>query len=51
MDAVNPKYILASLLIQQAPEKALKSFDFSEIKRLRVLMGNPFKDRPDVFKI
>ena len=51
MDAVNPKYILRSHLIQHALEKALKDFDFSEIKRLRVLMENPFEDRPDVFKI
>ncbi|MZH05119.1 MAG: YdiU family protein [Nitrospinae bacterium] len=50
MDEVNPKYILRSHLIQHALDRAIKDFDFSEITRLRVLMENPFEDRPDVFK-
>ena len=37
-------------MIHHALKKALKDFDFSEITRLRVLMENPFEDRPDVFK-
>jgi serine/tyrosine/threonine adenylyltransferase len=50
MDAVNPKYILRNHLVQQALEKALKEADFSEVTRLRVLLENPFEDRPVLFK-
>jgi len=49
MDAVNPKFILRTHLVQRALDKALKESDFSEIKRLRVLMENPFEDRPEIF--
>jgi len=49
MDAVNPKFILRTHLIQRALDKALKESDFSEIRRLRVLLENPFKDRPEIF--
>ena len=50
MDAVNPKFILRTHLVQHALEKALKDSDFSEVKRLRVLMENPFDDRPELFQ-
>jgi len=50
MDAVNPKFILRTHLVQHALEKALKDSDFSEVKRLRVLMENPFEDRPELFQ-
>jgi serine/tyrosine/threonine adenylyltransferase len=50
MDAVNPKYILRNHLLQRALEMALKESDFSEVIRLRILLENPFKDRPEIFK-
>ncbi len=50
MDAVNPKYILRNHLVQRALEKALKEADFSEVTRLRVLLENPFEDRPELFE-
>ena len=50
MDAVNPKYILRNHLVQRALEMALKESDFSEVTRLRILLENPFKDRPEIFK-
>jgi serine/tyrosine/threonine adenylyltransferase len=50
MDAVNPKYILRNHLVQRALERALKEADFSEVTRLRILLENPFKDRPELFK-
>ncbi len=50
MDACNPKFILRAHLLQTALDKALKESNFSEITRLRVLMENPFKDRPEVFE-
>ena len=49
MDAVNPKFILRTHLVQRALDKALKESDFSEIRRLRVLLENPFEDRPEIF--
>ncbi len=50
MDAVNPKYILRNHLVQRALERALKEADFSEVTRLRILLENPFEDRPELFK-
>jgi serine/tyrosine/threonine adenylyltransferase len=50
MDAVNPKFILRNHLVQRALEKALKEADFSEVTRLRILLENPFEDRPELFK-
>ena len=50
MNAVNPKYILRNHLVQRALEMALKESDFSELTRLRILLENPFKDRPEIFK-
>ncbi len=49
MDAVNPKYILRNHLVQRALERALKESDFSEVTRLRLLLGNPFEDQPELF--
>ncbi|MBT6346092.1 MAG: YdiU family protein [Nitrospina sp.] len=50
MDAINPKYILRSHLVQNALDKALKESDFSEIERLRILLENPFQDQPEIFE-
>ncbi|GJL79743.1 MAG: UPF0061 protein [Nitrospinaceae bacterium] len=50
MDAVNPKFLLRQYLLQRAIDKALKESDFSEIQRLRVLLEDPFNDRPEIFK-
>lgn len=50
MDATNPKFILRTHLLQTALDKALKESDFSEIKRLRILLENPFQDQPEVFE-
>jgi len=50
MDQVNPRFILRNYLLQRAVEKALKESDFTEIERLRVLLVNPFKDRPEIFE-
>jgi serine/tyrosine/threonine adenylyltransferase len=50
MDSTNPKFILRNHLIQFALDKALKESDFSEIKRLRLIMENPFKDQPEIFE-
>ena len=50
MDAVNPKYILRNHLVQRALQMVLKESDFSEVTRLRILLENPFKDRPEIFK-
>ncbi len=49
MDAVNPKYILRNYLAQRAIEKALSEADFSEIEKLRILLEDPFSDRPELF--
>ena len=50
MDAINPKYILRTHLVQTALDKALKESDFSEISRLRILLENPFQDQPEIFE-
>ena len=50
MDATNPKFILRTHLLKTALDKALKESDFSEITRLRVLLENPFQDKPDFFE-
>ena len=50
MDRVNPKFILRQYLLQRAIDKAVKEADFSEIERLRVLLEDPFRDRPEIFK-
>ncbi len=50
MNRANPKFILRNYLLQRAIDKAVKEADFSEIERLRVLLADPFQDRPEVFK-
>ena len=50
MDAINPKYILRTHLVQTALDKALMESDFSEISRLRILLENPFQDQPEIFE-
>ncbi|MBT3921958.1 MAG: YdiU family protein [Nitrospina sp.] len=50
MDSVNPKFILRNHLIQSALDKALKESDFSEIKRLRIILENPYQTQPEIFE-
>ena len=50
MDCANPKYILRTHLIQSALDKALKESDFYEIKRLRIILENPFEEQPEFFE-
>lgn len=50
MDQVNPRFILRNYLLQRAVDKALKESDFSEVERLRVLLLDPFTDRPEIFE-
>ena len=50
MDATNPKFILRTHLLQTALDKALRESDFSEIRRLRILLENPFQDQPEIFE-
>ena len=50
MDSANPKYILRTHLLQSALDKALKESDFSEIKRLRIILENPFEEQPEIFE-
>lgn len=49
MNRANPKYILRNYLLQGAIDKALKESDFSEIERLRILLADPYTDRPELF--
>jgi serine/tyrosine/threonine adenylyltransferase len=49
MNSINPKFILRNYLLQTATDKALKESDFSEVKRLRILLEDPYKDRPELF--
>lgn len=49
MDQANPKYILRNYLLERAIEKVLKESDYSEVERLRVLLSDPYKDRPEIF--
>ena len=49
MNQVNPKFILRNYLLQGAIDKALKESDFSEVERLRILLANPYTDRPEQF--
>ncbi|MBT5551727.1 MAG: YdiU family protein [Nitrospina sp.] len=50
MNSVNPKYLLRNHLIKSAIDKALKESDFSEIKRLRIILENPYQDQPELFE-
>ena len=49
MNRINPKFILRNYLLQGAIDKALKESDFSEVERLRVLLADPYTDRPELF--
>jgi len=49
MNRVNPKFILRNYLLQGAIDKALKELDFSEVERLRILLSDPYTDRPKIF--
>ena len=49
MNRINPKFILRNYLLQSATDKALKESDFSEIERLRLLLRDPYTDRPELF--
>ena len=49
MNLINPKFILRNYLLQGATDKALKESNFSEVERLRVLLENPYSDRPELF--
>ena len=49
MNLINPKFILRNYLLQNATNMALQKSDFSEVERLRILLENPFKDRPELF--
>jgi len=49
MNLINPKFILRNYLLQDATDKALKESDFSEVERLRILLEDPYKDRPELF--
>ena len=50
MDQINPRFILRNYLLQHAIDKALKESDFSEVERLRVLLADPYRDRPETFE-
>jgi uncharacterized protein YdiU (UPF0061 family) len=49
MNLINPKFILRNYLLQNATDKAMKESDFSEVERLRILLEDPYKDRPELF--
>lgn len=49
MDRVNPRFILRSHFMQHAIDRALQEGDFSEIARLRILVSDPYTDRPEIF--
>ena len=38
-----------NISLQDAIDKALKESDFSEVERLRVLLADPYTDRPELF--
>ena len=50
MDSANPKFILRNHLIKSAIDKALKESDFSEIKRVRIILENPYQTQPEIFE-
>ena len=49
MDRINPKFILRNYLLKNATDKAMKEADFSEVERLRILLEDPYSDRPELF--
>lgn len=50
MDRANPRFVLRNYLLQNAIDRVMKESDFSEVARLRVLLQDPFNDRPEVFE-
>lgn len=49
MNQVNPRFILRNYLLERAIDKAMKQADFSEVERLRILLQDPYNDRPEIF--
>jgi serine/tyrosine/threonine adenylyltransferase len=49
MNLINPKFILRNYLLQSATDKALKESNFLEVERLRILLEDPYSDRPELF--
>jgi len=50
MNRVNPRFILRNYLLERAIDKAMKQADYSEVERLRILLQDPYNDRPEIFK-
>jgi len=48
MRRVNPKYVLRNYLAHTAIRMATEQKDFSEIERLRLLLRDPFAERPEM---
>ena len=48
MRRVNPKYVLRNYLAHTAVQMATEQKDFSEIERLRRLLGDPFAEQPEM---
>ena len=48
MRRVNPKYVLRNYLAHTAVQMAAEQKDFSEIERLRRLLGDPFAEQPEM---
>ena len=46
MDSVNPKYVLRNYIAEGAIRKAVDEGDYSEIERVRILLKDPFSERP-----
>lgn len=49
MNRVNPKFVLRNYLLEHGINKALKQADYSEVERLRILLQDPYDDRPEIF--
>ena len=49
MNRVNPRFILRNYLLERAIDQAMKQSDFSEVERLRILLQDPYNDRPEIF--
>ncbi len=50
MNRVNPRFILRNYLLERAIDQAMKQSDYSEVERLRILLQDPYNDRPEIFK-